>query len=199
MYSSPFAKLCCSLTKFSSSLIRWKRSIKSKDSMPWVRYALGNVLQQRTKCLYLELCQHWIRGIPFQRIAITDSLFELALKFYHNCMLQSISRAFQERYIRNLRQRKCSKMLKNLFLSLLIMTIFCSLVDSCCSNRRKLSEGSERKLEKLLQKKNLKANDRIVRRFCERPTRPPSTGSGTCCKYPISICPKYFWENWSSF
>ena len=66
------------------------------------------------------------------------------------------------------------------------MIIFCSLVDSCCSNRRKLSEESKRKLEKLLNKKKLKANDRIVRRFCERPPRPPSTGSGTCCKYPIS-------------
>ena len=157
--------------------------------MPWVRYALGNVLQHRTKCLfYIELCLHWIRGIPFQRIAITYSLFELALKFHHNCMLQSISRACQERYIRNLRQRKCSEMLKIPFLSLLIIIIFFSLVDSCCSNRRKLSEDSKRKLEKLLNKKKLKANDRFVRRFCERPPRPPSTGSGTCCKYPISIC-----------
>ena len=88
----------------------------------------------------------------------------------------------------NLRQRKCLEMLKILFLSLLIMIIFCSLVDSCCSNRRKLSEDSKRKLEKLLNRKKLKTNDRFVRRFCERPPRPPSTGSGTCCKYPISIC-----------
>ena len=107
-------------------------------------------------------------------------------------MLQSISRACQERYIRNLRQRKCSEMLKILFLSLLIVIIFCSLVDSCCSNRRKLSEDSKRKLEKLLNRKKLKANDRFVRRFCERPPRPPSTGSGSCCKYPISTCSEYF-------